>query len=93
MKKNENLEESELLLDLKFISRKLSTKQKEIIKLLQNKEVLITNEKGIIITCGNETKKVTLHAFYNLVNKGLIFHQTKWPFNYILSRTGETIKI
>lgn len=95
MKKNGNASVRKAVntTDLQFISRSLNSRQKEVIKLLQNKEVLITDERGILVTCGDDTKKITLHPFYNLVNEGLVFRQTKWPHNYILSTTGKRIKV
>ena len=83
----------EILLDAQSISRSLTNRQKEVIRLLQNKEFLITNKKGVFVTCGNEIKKITMHSFYNIVNKGLVCHQTEWPFNYVLSDTGKIIKV
>lgn len=82
------------MLDLKFIVRGLTNRQKEVLKLLQNKEVLIIdNRRNVFVTSGNETKKVTPHLFYNLVNKNLVYHQTEWPFNYVLSPVGKIIEI
>ena len=81
-------------LDLKFISRNLTNRQKEILKLLQNQGVLIIDSnRNVFVTCGNEAKKVTPYIFYNLVNNNLVYHQTEWPFNYVLSPVGKTIKI
>ncbi len=86
--------EKKVSLDLKSISKSLTNRQKEVIKLLQNKEVLITDDKKkVFVTCGNDARKVTLHSFYNLVNSGLVLHQTEWPFNYVLSNTGEIINV
>ena len=75
------------------IGKDLTDRQKEVIKLLQKKEVLITNETGIAVTCGNNVKRVTTHPFYNLVNQGLVHRQTEWPHNYVLSTIGERIKV
>jgi hypothetical protein len=91
--RNVSAQRSEMRSNLQSISRSLSNRQKEVIKLLQNKEVLITDERGILITCGDDIKKITLHPFYNLVNKGLVFRQTESPFNYVLSTTGKRIKV
>lgn len=84
--------ESTSLFDLKNISKRLTNKEREVIKLLQNKEVIITNKKKVLVTCGNDTKKVSMPVFYNLVNKGLVYHQTEWPFSYVLSSAGKIIK-
>lgn len=82
-------------LDIKSISNGLTNRQKEVVKLLQNKEVLLTDNKNkVFVTCGNgNTKKVTPHLFYNLVNKGIVHHQNEWPYNYVLSETGKIIKV
>jgi len=81
-------------LDLKSISISLTNRQKEVLKLLQKKEVLIIDSRSkVFVTCGREAKKVTPHLFYNLVNKNLVYHQTEWPYNYVLSPIGKIIKI
>lgn len=75
------------------ISKKLTGRQKEVLKLLQRKEVIIVNKKKVFVTKGNDTKKITPHSFYNLVNRGLIFHENKSPNNYVLSTTGKIIRV
>ncbi len=95
MKKIGNLsaKKTEIKSDMQFISKRLTNRQKEIIRLLQNKEILMVDERGILVTCGKETKKITPHPFYNIVNRGLVFRQTEWPYSYILSVTGAAIKV
>jgi len=91
--KKRSVKDSEVTPDLKPIIKSLSQKQKEIIKLLQKNEAIITNKKTIFVTCGREMKKVTLPSFYNLVNRGLVLQQTEYPFRYVLTRTGEIIEV
>ena len=88
-----SVDETELIANLQLISNGLTINQKEVIRLLQNKEVLITNNLDVLITCGTDTKEVTQHSLYFLVKKGLIFLQTEWPFSYVLSASGEIIEV
>lgn len=76
------------------ICRKLTGKQREVIKLLQkNGTLMVDNNRKLFIKCGDDAKKVTYHSFYNLVNKGFVYHQTEWPYSYVLSETGTKIKV
>jgi len=86
---------AEGVLELKIISKSLTNKQKEVIRLLQNKENFITNNhKGnIFVTCGNNTRKVAPHTFYSLITKGLVISQTESPFSYVLTAIGEIIEV
>jgi len=76
-------------------NRMITKEQRKVIRLLQNKEVLITNdiEKKFFVTQGNEVKKIRIDTLYNLVNAGLVFRQQQAPFHYILSTEGEMIKV
>lgn len=92
--KIKKLSRNEFELDQQSNSIRLSKYQREIIQLLRNKEAIITDEKrNFIVTCGSNTKRVSIPTLYQLVTKGLVHRQTEWPINYILSPIGKRIKV
>jgi hypothetical protein len=74
---------------------KLTPVQNKVIWCLQNGWILITDSgmKGAIV--GATTKdqfKINNRVFWNLVDKGMIYQSLEWPFHYVLTKEGKSIK-
>ncbi len=78
---------------------KLSKLQKKVVKDLQGTYVLVTDQtvKGAWVSqstkYGGDQYHIHNGVFWNLVTKGMIFQSYSWPFNYVLTEEGKTIKI
>jgi hypothetical protein len=76
---------------------KLSPKQKEVIKDLQNGWSLCTSSdvKGAWVSKSKNVKEYHINnrVFWNLVDKGLIFKNFRAHFNYTLTALGKTIEL
>ncbi len=79
------------------IMTKLTLRQRQVVKAVQNGAMLITHQDcpGAVISGGNEIEdwEIGSQVFWNLVNKGFVVQMNVWPFNYILTNDGETIKL
>lgn len=73
---------------------KLTEKQACVIYCLQNGWVLITDNemKGAIVGSKQKEFHIDNGIFFRLVNKGLIYQELGYPFNYILTRLGKETK-
>lgn len=74
---------------------RLTPIQNKVIYCLQNKWVLITDNamKGAIVgTTTKQQYRINNGVFWRLVDKGLIYQMSEWPFYYILTGFGEKIK-
>lgn len=71
----------------------LTKTQKEIVKLLQNKGVILSDEKSISIAQGNKLRNIPVPTFVSLIDNGIIFRRNESPFNYLLSSFGKTVRV
>jgi hypothetical protein len=73
---------------------RLSQKQKQVIKDLQNDFVLITSNEVNGAWVGNSKGQYHINnrVFYNLLDKGLINQELQYPFNYVLTTLGKIIQ-
>lgn len=71
----------------------LTKTQKEIVKLLQNKGVILSDEKRILIAQGNKLRNIAVPTFVSLIDNGIILRRNKSPFNYLLSSFGKTVRV
>jgi hypothetical protein len=78
---------------------KLSKKQKEVVKLMQDGWILLVGQSetnGSVyqyVSKGYDRVDFNATVFYNLVGKGIVFQQQHHPFNYVLTSLGESIDI
>lgn len=66
----------------------LTRLQKDVIILLNQGWELITDSevKGAQVCCSsNNGFHIDNGVFFRLVNKGFIYQQSEWPFNYVLT--------
>lgn len=76
------------------MNTKLSPLQKKVVKCLQDDFVLITDNqiKGAMVGNSKGEFHISNRVFCNLIDKGLIYQQLQYPFNYILSIAGQNYK-
>jgi hypothetical protein len=80
-------------MDKQAANIKLTPRQKEVVKKLQEGWVFITgSDFGAILSKGYENEQIRLNLFFNLVKKGIIWQEHE-HYNYILSDLGREIKI
>ena len=74
---------------------KLTNKQAAVIYCLQNGWCLITSNesKGAWVAKDKFDFHINNGIFWRLVRKGLIAQQLGHPWDYVLTRLGETIKV
>lgn len=76
---------------------KLTPKQKKVVRDVRDGGyVIITNceMRGAIIgrTSGDQYE-IGTRLFWNMVDKGLIYQQLGYPFNYVLTEKAKNIKL
>lgn len=78
-----------------MVKIKLTPKQKEVVKRLQNGYVLITDCDNIGAWVGSTKDQFYIggRVFWNLVHKGIIYQELGYPFNYVLTQLGKTIQL
>lgn len=77
---------------------KLSKKQKEIIKRLQDGGALITDETSAWISNPKnqpqyKDERLSLRVFFNLIKKGLIWQNYYEHHDFTLTKLGKTIEL
>jgi hypothetical protein len=83
---------SETILE-ESVTNSLTKTQKEIVKLLQNKGVILSDKKSISIAQGNKLRNIAVPTFVSLIDNGIILRRNKSPFNYLLSSLGKMVRV
>lgn len=73
----------------------LTPKQKKVIKDLQNGGMLLTDRSyygAYVYSPENKDYRINV-VFYFLIDNGIIYQQLSYPFDYVLTKLGHSIKL